>query len=645
MQESVIHWNCNGLVHHYSEFKLLLHEKDPICVCLQETHLRPEQPYSLRNYNIIRKDVDTGERAHFGVAIVIKDYVQFQKLDINTGLQMVAIKILTPINITVCSIYLHHGEVHIDDLRNVIRQLPRPFIIAGDFNAHNPIWGSVKLDPRGRMMGNLLDSVELILLNDGSVTHIPARSETFSNIDLAIASSSIGGSLKWMVMDDAYNSDHYPCEIKLDIMRSNKQSSKYWIMSRANWRKFNQMVTSSVITHSDNINVETLTNMIQQAAIASIPLGGGNSGQKRLPWWNNEIAKSIKIKKRTLNIYKKNPTIENMISYKRARAISRRLMLESRRKSWKDYISTITSDSLMTEVWNKVRSINGKRSYRQITHLRSSDDNILTDPVEIANAMVHHFAHISSTTNYSAEFISIKMERETPLNFITETDLPYNAPIQLFELEDALKKAKKSAPGPDMINYEMIDHLPDRLKRTLLKIYNKLWQVGEYPQEWKLATIVPILKEGKDPLDLMSYRPISLTCCLGKLMERIISSRLSWWLEKHNLLAPYQMGFRKHRSTIDQITYVEDYIQNSFKDRQHAVMVFFDIEKAYDTAWRYNILQQLYSWGIRGNLPIFISSFLSDRMLQVRIEHNISDSLVLENGVPQGSTLSCLCLQ
>uniref|UniRef100_A0A1Y1L8P1 Reverse transcriptase domain-containing protein n=2 Tax=Photinus pyralis TaxID=7054 RepID=A0A1Y1L8P1_PHOPY len=121
----------------------------------------------------------------------------------------------------------------------------------------------------------------------------------------------------------------------------------------------------------------------------------------------------------------------------------------------------------------------------------------------------------------------------------------------------------------------------------------------------------------------------------------MVNSRLSWWLEKYNLLVPYQMGFRKNRSTVDQLTFVENYIQNSFKSRQRAVAIFFDIEKAYDMAWRYNILHQLYSWGFRGNLPRFIESFLSDRWCQVRVGNTLSERQFLENGIPQGSTLSC----
>ena len=74
--------------------------------------------------------------------------------------------------------------------------------------------------------------------------------------------------------------------------------------------------------------------------------------------------------------------------------------------------------------------------------------------------------------------------------------------------------------------------------------------------------------------------------------------------------------------------------------KEHVVAVFFDLEKAYDTTWRYGILCDLHSMGLRGNLPVFISKFLEDRTFRVRLGSTYSDSFDLENGVPQGSVLS-----
>lgn len=71
------------------------------------------------------------------------------------------------------------------------------------------------------------------------------------------------------------------------------------------------------------------------------------------------------------------------------------------------------------------------------------------------------------------------------------------------------------------------------------------------------------------------------------------------------------------------------------------VVVFFDIKGAYDTTWQYGILEKVYKHGFRGNLPVFIESFLKNRCFHVKLGNILSTRRTLENGVAQGSTLSC----
>ncbi|KAG5860673.1 hypothetical protein JTB14_028414 [Gonioctena quinquepunctata] len=120
----------------------------------------------------------------------------------------------------------------------------------------------------------------------------------------------------------------------------------------------------------------------------------------------------------------------------------------------------------------------------------------------------------------------------------------------------------------------------------------------------------------------------------------MVNYRLVWYLERNELLSSFQMGFRRHRSTIDGLIQLENAIQNSFAKRNHLVGISFDLEKAYDMTWKYGIIKQLQEWGLKGNLPKFIESFLFQRSFKVRVENTLSDEHVLDNGIPQGSTLS-----
>ena len=128
----------------------------------------------------------------------------------------------------------------------------------------------------------------------------------------------------------------------------------------------------------------------------------------------------------------------------------------------------------------------------------------------------------------------------------------------------------------------MLKHLSEPALESLLNIFNKIWTTGEFPASWSEATVIPIPKPGKDPSDPGNYRPISLTSCICKTLERTINERLVWFLEKNKLLTEYQSGFRKQRSTTDQLVRFETFIREGFVRREHVVSIFFDLEKAYD---------------------------------------------------------------
>ena len=99
----------------------------------------------------------------------------------------------------------------------------------------------------------------------------------------------------------------------------------------------------------------------------------------------------------------------------------------------------------------------------------------------------------------------------------------------------------------------------------------------------------------------------------------MVNNRLMWVLESKGLLASEQCGFRKNRSTADHLVRFDSYIRNAFAKKEHVLAIFFDLEKAYDTTWKHDILSDLYDLDFRGHLPTFIDGFLSHRLFQVRL--------------------------
>ncbi len=154
------------------------------------------------------------------------------------------------------------------------------------------------------------------------------------------------------------------------------------------------------------------------------------------------------------------------------------------------------------------------------------------------------------------------------------------------------------------------------------------------PDSWKEATIIPILKPNKDVANASSYRPISLTSALCKLMETMIANRLKYHVETNNKLHDTQSGFRNHRSTMDQLARLETTIKSAFMAKQSVVAVFLDLEKAFDLMWTKGVIFQLKSKGITNRMLKWIDNFLTGRKIRVRLGQDHADYQSVENGSP-----------
>ena len=104
--------------------------------------------------------------------------------------------------------------------------------------------------------------------------------------------------------------------------------------------------------------------------------------------------------------------------------------------------------------------------------------------------------------------------KKNKLNFNSNNSEKYNQPFKPAELKEAIKTSHNTAVGPNEIHYQFLKHLPKNLLDYLLTIFNDIWISIKFPESWKIATIIPISKPGRDSSNLANYRPIALTSCL-----------------------------------------------------------------------------------------------------------------------------------
>ena len=176
----------------------------------------------------------------------------------------------------------------------------------------------------------------------------------------------------------------------------------------------------------------------------------------------------------------------------------------------------------------------------------------------------------------------------------------------------------------------------------LLRLFRACWDAGVCPPAWKSGDLLPFRKPGRDPASPASYRPICLLSCVGKLLERLVHGRLSWWLESASLLPASLCGFRPGRGTLDVLAQLDHLIQAGFQRKGVTLVTFFDVASAFDSASHEAILWKLRRLGLQGSPLAWVEDFLRDRTCTVALGSVRSQEFAVRRGVPQGSVLSPL---
>ncbi|KAM7297927.1 hypothetical protein ISCGN_023078 [Ixodes scapularis] len=190
--------------------------------------------------------------------------------------------------------------------------------------------------------------------------------------------------------------------------------------------------------------------------------------------------------------------------------------------------------------------------------------------------------------------------------------------FRLHELERALASLprKKSAPGADGVTAAALRNLDKASYPALLELFNRAWRDANIPSEWRSAVVVLIPKPGKPRKDPSSFRPIALTSCMGKLLERMVKSRLEYHLESVGGYPESTCGFRRHHCTADAIADLVTTLEESKAKRWTTGVVLLDVSKAFDAVKHSAILDMLRLSGIEGRPLRYVRAYLSGREAQ-----------------------------
>ena len=299
-------------------------------------------------------------------------------------------------------------------------------------------------------------------------------------------------------------------------------------------------------------------------------------------------------------------------------------------------INSAKSDPKKT--WKLINELSSRKVH-EATNVKNikQDDTEITNSYEIANAFNTYFTTIGESLANELPHSDID-----PISYLN----PVNSSFSLEQLNvetviESLKAVNSNkATGPDNIPGRVLKIAAEFLSPSLT-IFNRSLSMGIYPDDWKMARVLPIFKSGEKS-DLGNYRPISIISAIAKVFGRLVYDQFYTYLTSNQLINSYQSGFRPTYSTLTSLLETtNNWCVNIDRGLLNGV-VFIDLRKAFDTIDHEILLSKLKAHGVDDLALVWFGSYLTDRKQRCFVNGQFSNSSFITKGVPQGSIIGPL---
>ncbi|GFX63099.1 RNA-directed DNA polymerase from mobile element jockey [Trichonephila clavipes] len=529
---------------------------------VQETWLEPGIDPQIANYRLTKDDriefPHTATRG--GTAIYCKNEIVHHRVPLPNlqGMDATAVQIkinnFPPINVV--SAYVRRRAGHsfpVEDFKKIFNSGSN-CIIAGDYNAAHVSWHNAKSTRFGQALHKLIRDLRgAKLVAPQTATHLQSRQRFGSVIDLAVF-KHIPFNHSVRVINDL-SSDHYPVILEINLNTSIIKNPEHL---STNWYNFkfalNKKPLPTVeLTSNDNIEL-AISELNQNFTEAFV--------EASKPKFNNApkiLSPEIKFK-----IYQRNSG-------------------KSTLRLYRPLTTPFGGNPLYYEsLFNPFPPLKGALGSIAITPIEKAE--VIADSLQV-QFEPNHVA--------GRELFDQRIHDEVT-NFINTPHVQEIEPTTPTEVLSYVQRLKpRKSPGLDQISNRMIKNLPLKFLLFITLLINQLFKNNYFPNSWKTAVVIPILKPDKDSALPSNYRPISLLSCLSKVYEFVLLQRLNQHCAAFNFIIPQQCGFRPKCSTVHQLLRVTELIHSGFAKHEATGILFLDIAKAFDKIWHDGLLIKL----------------------------------------------------
>ena len=265
--------------------------------------------------------------------------------------------------------------------------------------------------------------------------------------------------------------------------------------------------------------------------------------------------------------------------YKRYRNKLNQLLRSSERKHYHDLLNEYKSN--IKKSWQVIKSIINKRKYAPISNKFKDNDKIISDGNIIANKLNNFFINVGKTLAKT-----IPGSNKMPLDYITNGNINkfYFSPVTENEVRNIVGMIKDSAAGWNGLQAFIMKQIKEVIVTPLVHICNLSLTTGIFPDELKIANVVPIFKSGDDMV-FSNYRPVSVLLIFSKLLERLVYNRLVEFINDNKLLYDFQFGFQRGKSTQLAVMMLVDKITEALDNKECVVGIFLDFCESIRYRW------------------------------------------------------------
>ena len=630
-------WNSNGLKNHILELQVFL-ETEKIDICLiSETHFTNHSNVKVKGYKIYNC-IHPSNNARGGASVIIKENIQhFEEPQFcKDHIQAASVRVKTRrYGFTVTSIYSPpRHAITKEEYLEFLNTMGPTFIAGGDWNAKNVYWNSRLTNAKGRNLfeAGLLLNCEFLASPEPS--YWPTDNHKIPDVlDFFVAKNIPCNHIEVKSSNDL-SSDHTPVILTLSDTIISKPPKATLTNKFTDWGKF-KIILEGVINlkvplkTNDQLekDVDIFTEQIITAAKECTP-----ERKNVIPGVNYsiEVKEMILEKRRARRKWQHSRHPDDKNVFNRLSQQLKRHLNDLKNEGIGTFLEGLSAEKDTNyNLWKATKRI--KRPIQSASPpLRRLDNSWARSNQEKADLHADHLENVFKPHPGQDE------EEELIPTMPPNTIIPPVSPKEVGKQIEILNS--KKAPGYDMITAEILKQLPPKGIVKLTHLFNAALRLQHVPKKWKIAEIITLLKPGKPPDQVSSYRPISLLPIISKVFEKLILKRLNTIIEEKGLYPSHQFGFRHSHSTIDQVHRITNDIEKALEDKKVCSAIFLDVAQAFDKVWHEGLMYKL-----KNTLPPsysnLLQSYLEDRFFRVKQEQEYSSYRKILAGVPQGSVL------